>query len=748
VPRDDKNRRCDPTHSLNACSFARIITVLTMSDFLLEIGCEEIPARMIDAAAFELRVRLTELLGRERLSPDNVTGSQSPRRLAVLATGVPRAQPDATKMLMGPSVSVAFKDGHPSAAAHAFAKKVGVDVSALEKVKTPKGDYLAATMAHKGRSAKDILAEMLPKEISSLPWPKAMYWRNPSERFVRPLRWLVAMLDDELIPLEFDGLRAGKVSRGHRIIGQPEFEISKASGYTEALRNAHVLDAPERLQQIRKALDAATRTVGGARWREDRLLLDTVVNLTEWPSVILGNFDPEFIVLPQEVLVTVMRDHQKYFAVEDADGKLLPYFLAVLNTDGDPQGVIQHGHERVLRARFNDARFFWETDQKYPLRKRLQWLKSVTFQKDLGNYYDKTIRVQRLASWMCELLRASGTEVRAGIVHKAACLAKADLTTELVKEFTELQGIVGGLYARVQQLDPDMGESNRLTIANTIYDHYKPQSMEDSVPRTVESAVLSIADKTDTISGMFALGLQPTGSKDPFALRRQANGIVKTIAEHKFSLSLERLFRDARQMYRGSLAEKKFSNSEYVSAIRDFFRERLEFYLRDIMGFKYDVVGAVLAVGSDDVRDAIARGHAVSKVRGSEDFESISVAFKRIKNILRQASETRKTIGKAVDPQTLSEDAEKELATQIPQISREVEPLQRSREYEAALLKMANIRPTLDKFFDKVMVMVDDEQVRANRLALLQTMLKEFSTIADFSEIVTAGATAAGARPL
>ena len=290
---------------------------------------------------------------------------------------------------------------------------------------------------------------------------------------------------------------------------------ARARPMSRRLEQAKVLGREQREKQIRKALDAATRTISGARWREDKSLLDTVVNLTEWPAAILGSFDPEFLELPEEVLVTVMRDHQKYFAVEDSRGSLSPHFLAVLNTDGDPGGIIRHGHERVLRARFNDARFFWQTDQKHPLRERATWLKNVTFQKDLGSYYDKVLRVQRVCSWLCEKVRQGGIAVRPGVVHKAALLAKTDLTTELVKEFTELQGIVGGLYARVQELDPDLKADAREAVAIAIYDHYKPESMEDSVPRTVEGAVLSIADKADSIAGMFALGLQPTGSKDP-----------------------------------------------------------------------------------------------------------------------------------------------------------------------------------------------------------------------------------------
>jgi glycyl-tRNA synthetase beta chain len=643
--------------------------------------------------------------------------------------------------VIGPSASVAFKDGQPTPAAHAFAKKVGVDVSQLQRTSTPKGEYLSAKVTKQGRPASEILAEALPKEIASIYWPKSMYWRKPNERFVRPVRWLVAMLDADVIPLEFDGVRAGNQSRGHRILADGPVPIPRAgTPYLDALERARVLSRGEREKQIRKTLDAATRTIAGARWREDKSLLDTVVNLTEWPSAILGAFDPEFLDLPEEVLVTVMRDHQKYFAVEDPRGSLSPHFLAVLNTDGDRDGVIRHGHERVLRARFSDARFFWQTDQKHPLRERAGWLKNVTFQKDLGSYFDKVLRLQRLCSWTCEAIRKRGVAVRPGVIHKAALLAKADLTTELVKEFTELQGIVGGLYARVQELDPDMKADAREAVATAIYDHYKPESMEDSVPRTTEGAVLSVADKADSIAGMFALGLQPTGSKDPFALRRQANGIIKAIAEHKLPVSLAQLFQDARETYRGSAAEKKFCTAvDYDSAVRNFLRERLEFYLRDALGFGYDVVNAVLSASADDVVDAAARAGAVKSVLHMPEFLAIAAACKRMRNILKQASEKGIESSGKFEPLPESADEEKSLAAYLDAYAPRVEAHRQKKEYQEALLLLATAREPVDKFFDKVMVMVEDPHVRANRLALLQTLLTEFSTIADFSEIVTEG---------
>jgi len=512
------------------------------------------------------------------------------------------------------------------------------------------------------------------------------------------------------------------------------------AAYVDALRAAKVLGRAEREQQIRQALDAATRTIAGARWREDKVLLDTVVNLTEFPSVVLGGFDPQFLSLPEEVLVTVMRDHQKYFAVEDAQGKLLPHFLAVLNTDSDPQGLIRHGNERVLRARFNDARFFWETDQKKSLLERLELLRHVTFQKDLGSYYEKTVRVQRLCSWLSEVIRQSGMAVRPGVIHKAACLAKTDLTTELVKEFTELQGIVGGLYAREQELDPDLPKATRLAIADTIYDHYKPGSTDDGVPRSTEGAVLSVGDKADTIAGMFALGLVPSGSKDPFALRRQANGIVKVIADKKLPLRLDDLMRDARAGYQGSEAEKKFvDDATFAASVATFFRERLEFYLREVRGYEYDVVKAVLAAGADDVVDVLARAEAVKQVLHMPEFQAIGAACKRMRNILRQAVEKGIEPAAKVEPLPESVEEEKNLIAYLDRAGAKVDEHRSRKEYLDALRLLSTARELVDKFFDKVMVMVEDQRVRANRLALLRTLLKEFSTIADFSEIVAEG---------
>jgi glycyl-tRNA synthetase beta chain len=676
---------------------------------------------MIAAAQAELARRVNDLLTRERLlGTTAVTGSYStPRRLAVLVSGVLAAQADAEEQLTGPSWSVAFKNGEPTPAAQAFAKKAGVEVSALQKINNAKGEYVSATVLRKGRSAAEVLTEQLPKELGALYWPKNMYWRaGKPERFVRPVKWLLAILDHAIVPVEFAGVHSGNLSYGHRILhGEHAVTINKPAEYAAALESAKVLaDVEARRHRIRKSLDVVTRTVPGARWREDEALVDTVTHLTEWPSVLLGNFEPEYLTLPEEVLVTVMRDHQKYFAVEDAAGKLAPHFLTVLNTETNEQGlaVIRHGNERVLRSRFSDARFFWDFDQKSPLTERVEMLKSVTFQKDLGSYFAKTEANLQIVEQLISVVKQRGVEVEEFSLLRATKLAKTDLTAELVKEFTELQGIVGGLYARAQGL----GE----IAAQAIYSQYTPASTDDAIPSTVEGQILGLADRFQTIAAMFAIGLEPTGSKDPFALRRAANGVVKILAESTLPLTFS------------DLSKAAGASSDSLAA---FFRERVEFYLRDVRGFSYDVVNAVLAAGFDDVRDTMARAEALTAVRGSEDFAAISAAFKRMKNIGRQASEKGIAIDEAVGDALLTDPAELALHQHSGKLAPVVETLRTEHKYQEALEQIATLRPHVDLFFDKVMVMVDDPAVRQNRLALIARVLGGFSSIADFSEIVT-----------
>ena len=696
---------------------------LTMADFLLEIGLEEVPARMIAGAEAELGKRITDLLTRERLlgTAAKVTTYSTPRRLAVLVEDVLAVQAEAEEKLTGPSWKVAFKDGAPTPAAEAFAKKADVAIEALEKVTNAKGEYVGATVKRAGLSATAVLTSELPKEVLALYWAKNMYWRaGKPERFVRPVRWVVALLDEAVVPLEIAGIAAGNSSRGHRVLhGDHSVALPSVGSYRETLRAAFVVvDAAERRHIIRKALDAETRTVAGARWREDEALVETVVHLTEWPSVILGDFEPEYLALPEEVLVTVMRDHQKYFAVEGADGKLAPHFLAVLNTPVDDEGraIIRHGNARVLRARFKDARFFWDFDQKTPLIERVESLKNVTFQKELGSYFWKTEQNLAVARKLALAVKGTGVEFDQNALLKAVELAKTDLTTELVKEFTELQGEIGGLYARAQGL----GEA----AAQAIYDQYKPASADDPIPATGEGQLLGLADRIQTIAAMFRIGNAPTGSKDPFALRRGANAIVKILGESELPLTLD-------DVIGASGAEG--ANREQIAA---FLRERLHFYLKDVRGFAYDVVNAVLAAGADDVRDAIARSEALTAARASADFAAISAAFKRIKNILRQAEEKGFAL-QAADGVVLSPEA-KQLGDAAAALAPEVAQLRAARAYGEALAAIATLRPAVDAFFDKVMVLDPDPAVRGANLSLIDEVLRGFSGIADFSEIVTA----------
>ena len=718
-----------------------------MSDFLFEVGLEEIPARMIAPAQAELARRVEERLKRERLlgSDHEVLSYSTPRRLTLLVKGVLEVQADVEEQLTGPSWSVAFKNGEATPAAHAFAKKAGVEVGALTKIATAKGEYVSATAHRKGRGAAEILTEHLPKELAAIYWPKNMYWRaGKPERFVRPVKWLLALLDHAIVPVEFAGVHAANLTYGHRILhGEGALTVEHAADYLGALDAAYVTaDVELRRHRIRKGLDAATRAVPGARWREDESLVDTVTHLTEWPTVLLGGFDAEYLKLPEEVLVTVMRDHQKYFAVEDAQGKLAPYFLTVLNTKPEERAdeVIRHGNERVLRARFNDARFFWDFDQRIPLTDRVELLKSVTFQKDLGSYWDKTEANLKIAGQLADAVVSAGTKVDKTALLTAVQLAKADLTTDLVKEFTELQGIVGGLYARAQRL----GE----IVAQAIYWQYSPAGMDDPIPPTVEGRILGIADRVQTISAMFGIGLEPTGSKDPFGLRRAANGIVKILAESELPLTVGDLVMWATLL---ALKDDAGVNADRAGKL---FEERLAFYLQDVKGIPYDVVNAVFAASAEQkeefagiditpsyfhgsISDAVSRANDLNVMRGSDDFLAVCSAFKRMKNILHQAKEKGETPAIQILTGRFSESAEEKLEKQAGLVKESTDALRKQHRYREALEQIATLRPHVDLFFDKVMVMVDDAAVRRNRLALIASVLGSFSSIADFSEIVT-----------
>jgi glycyl-tRNA synthetase beta chain len=626
-------------------------------NFLLEIGTEEIPHWMIPSALAQLSK--LDLFG-ATLEVD-----ATPRRLVVRATGLPDRTPDQEQLVKGPPITAGDK------AAAGFAKKQGVELSAMQKV----GDYYELRKKIEGRPVRDLLAESLPTSILGIQWPKTMYWgEKGGPRFIRPIRWIVALLDDEIIPFEIAGVKSGDVSRGHRILGNGQIKVNYASVGAVLEQNKVILAATKRRNKVETEAKALGATL-------DPDLVETLTYITEYPAAIKGDFDPAYLELPAEVLTMVMRHHQKYFAVETAPGVLAPHFVAVMNIPADPDGLIKRGNERVLKARFNDARFFWEVDQKKKLADRVADLSHVTFQAKLGSYLEKTHRV-------VALVKELGGDENA---QRAALLAKADLTTEMVKEFTDLQGIVGGLYAKAQ------GENE--AVSKAIYEHYKPLSMEDSIPSTPGGQILAIADKLDNLREFFRIDMVPTGSKDPFALRRAAQGIVKILVEARLPYTLKSLMDN------------------------DFMRERIQYYFREIRGFKYDEVNAVMAVGVGTLADIDDRLTKISKVRSSPDFEPLAASFKRINNILKQANFTPV----ALNVELLEAGPERDL-------------------YDAywdkdftALEGIAQLRPVVDRFFDKIMVNAPDEKIRANRLTLLHNLLTKFSTIADFSEIVTSG---------
>lgn len=708
-----------------------------MAIFLFEIGLEEVPARMLAGAQAELQKRIVALLDREKLvvSAPNFDGGpvvigtprtesySTPRRLAVRVSDVRVQQDDTSEEVTGPAVKIAYRDGVATPAAEAFARKSGVAVNELKTVMTSKGEYLVATLAKKGRRAAEVLVSELPKELAELYWAKNMRWiPGSTEKFVRPVVWMVCLLDDAVLPVSFGGKTAGRASFGHRILSSGEaFEVQSPESYPAQMEGEYILvDVEMRRQKIRRVLDRVTRTVDGVRWREDEALVDAVTHLTEWPDVLLGNFDAEFLKLPEEVLVTVMRDHQKYFAVEDAFGKLAPHFLTVTNItlDATNAATVRQGNERVLKARFNDARFFWEFDQRTPLAKRVKLLEHVTFQKDLGSYAEKSERLRELAAELAGIAAAKGAAVDVKALDEAALLAKTDLTTELAKEFTELQGVIGGLYATSQ------GVSR--TAADAIYDQYLPASAKDTIPRSVEGAILGLADRVDTVTGMFALGMEPTGSKDPFALRRAANAIVRILAESSVPLLLSETLAAASP--KDDVADK----------LAGFFLERVEFYMREGRGHAYDVVKAVMAAGTNDLKDLVARAEALTRVRNGADFGAVSAAFKRMKNILLQASKESLPAGLVLPGRTVH-PAQVALWAAFRLARERFEAMAAERNYVAALEAIASLRPEIDAFFEQVMVMDPDPMVRSLRVTLLAEIVETFSTVGDFSEIVTAG---------
>jgi len=677
--------------------------------FLFELGTEEIPASMISPALEQLAGSFRKLLNEAGVVPGDFRLFNSPRRLAVEISDLPDRCPDREELVTGPPVSAAFdRDGKPGPAAHGFARKSGVPVEALERIETEKGWYLALRRTLPGDRVVDRLARSIPDIVAAISWPKTMYWTESRFRFIRPLRWFVGLWNSEVVPFEIEGLKSGRTSRGHRLIGSAEVVIDRADDYCEALRKARVLvDPVERRARIEAGLREAAM---GFRLRPDEELLATVSRLVEYPSVLRGDFKVRFLEIPEEVLVTVMRYHQKYFSLETEDGKLAPHFLTVLNTDGDPYGSIRQGHEKVLQARLEDAEFFWKSDRKAPLQDRLSQLDHVLFQERLGTYLEKTTRVRAL----CRFLAPSPE------LDEAAALCKTDLTTDMVRELTELQGIMGGLYAR-EEGKPEL-------VWRAIYEHYLPVSLDDQVPQTRDGALLSIADRIDTVVGCFGVGIIPSGSSDPFAVRRQAQGLISILLAKRFDWTLSELVEAALANY------PSFDAAEVRKQVLAFLEQRLNFILLR-QGFNQDVLRAVFAVGVTSAADAEDRAKALSTFKGDEDFEALAIAFKRSKNILAKSGVPET----AVVPELFGDPGEQVLFDAVLAIEPALAEEVKARSYSEALRRAAGLRGAVDRFFEDVLVMAEDESVRRNRLALLARVCGLFLSIADPSEIVQQG---------
>ena len=703
-------------------------------DFLFEIGCEEIPAGMIVKACRELKALLEKYFVANALLDEGSAASSietfgAPRRLTAIVKNVRLKQEDVVREITGPPKAVAYDAvGEPTRAAMSFAEKQGMAVSKLSIIMTPKGEYLAAKQEVSGKPAAQILAGVLPQVIQEISWPRSMYWTGlGKQRFIRPIRWIVALLDGKVVPFAFADVVSGAHTEGHRFLGSSKIALSGPQDYEPKLKKNFVLCRPAaRSKKIETEIAAITKK-HAVKVHHDEHLLEMVTYLNEYPSVIIGDFDPAYLALPDEILLTVMRDHQKYFGLESKGGELAPHFLAVINLPSDPKGLVREGHERVLRARFADAQFFWETDQRTRLGDQLPKLKAVTYESRLGSYGDKVERMRALARWLAEQWFSAGvSQADVAGSDRAAELAKCDLVTEMVREFTELQGVVGGLYARAQG-EPD-------EIAWAVYDHYKPVGLDDPLPRNLTGCAVALADKLDSLVAFFAVGAVPTGSSDPFALRRAAQGIVKIILERKLPMSLSAAISAAAKALKEH-APKIEATEAVQKQVLNFLLERAKFLLREKGGFAYDEINAAFAAGADDLVDAADRVAAVKAIRNMKNFVPLAASFKRIRNILEKSAGGSERDHATVSAELLWEPAEKELHAAAQRIGEVARAKKKNRKYREALEAVSELRPAIDAFFDKGLVMVEDKNVRANRIALLGNLLKEFSTVADFSEL-------------
>jgi glycyl-tRNA synthetase beta chain len=688
--------------------------IMEKSELVVELGVEEIPSSMLEDASRQFADILLESLKGQRLSAGNVTRWYTPRRIIVGIQDVPVRQEDLSETITGPPRSVAYdSSGNPTKAALAFAQKNSVSLSRVKITQTPKGEYLSIVRKVRGEKTHKLLERLIPAAIGKIQFPKTMHWSPDHFRFARPLRWIVALLGGRVVRFRVADVGSSNCTSGHRFLGKSGIRVDSLASLRDRLReNSVFVDPAERLAEIKTGLEREAAACGG-RLLEDPDLLKTVVNLNEVPSVVCGSFESRFLSLPKEILITVMREHQKYFSVLKDEEQLLPVFLAVVNLQSDRNQIIRTGHERVLRARLADAAFFWDTDRKIRLSDREQPLQHVLFQEKLGSYYDKTRRILAL---LPQVARALGRQVLTADLETAAHLCKCDLITEMVKEFTDLQGIVGGLYARAESY-PD-------AVWRAVYEQYDPKSTNSPSPASETGAILALVDRLDTVCGCFSVGLIPSGSGDPFAVRRAGNGILKIILDHRLSVSLQ-------DMIEWSLIAYGRKSDPVSVGLKEFFEGRLRFLFEE-MGYAYDCINAALAAGFDDPLDTLERLRALQELRQEPDFLSLASNFKRVVNILSQAGSVQGNLEESM----LKDPAESALWRSYLQVRPEVEAARKNHDYSAALRSLASMRGVVDEFFKAVMVMAEDPAVRNNRISLLNAVSQLFRSIADISRIV------------
>ena len=696
-----------------------------MGKLLLEIRTEEIPAGYIEPALDAISSFLLKKLNDKRISHGNAATYGTPRRLAIEIEDVAQKQTPITVEMMGPPQRVGFDgNGSPTLAAQKFAEKVGLSLDKIKIKDTRKGRYLYAEKTEKGLSTKTLLKEMLPEAILAVPFPKTMRWADLHIQFARPIQSILCLLGKDIVSFRLENLKSGRYTYGHSFMAPGRIRISTPEEYSGKLRSAYVLaDIQERKQRVEKEIEKAATLVGG-KVLPDGELMDIVKNLIEYPAVITGRFDDDFLELPREILITAMREHQKYFAVIDQDDNLMPYFVAVNNTPAKDMELVARGHERVLRARLKDAQFFYRCDVGDPAEKWQKKLHGVLFQAELGSMAAKVDRVRQLTGYLAD---SAGTDADTKThAIRAAKLCKGDLVSQAVGEFPKLQGIMGRVYASVK------GEGDAVAVA--IEEHYRPTYSGGALPETDAGALLAISDKLDTLCGCFSIGLIPTGTSDPYALRRQVIGVVQIMLDKHYAFSLKDAVNQSFSYYGGEPAP---DSNDTTDQVMSFIRSRVVQLLADD-GYPKDVISAVVAISLDPIPNVWNRVKALAALKSEPDFEPLAIAFKRVVNIIKQAKQNDVLDPEFVlDPSLFQDESETSLYDAYTRVRDRVYEHLAAEQHGQALVEIASLRCFVDDFFDGVMVLTDEIQLRKNRLALLNQISNLFERIADFSKIST-----------